>query len=512
MIADLLITGGQVIDGTGATAYQASVAVAGDRIVAIGSLDGVRAARTYDASGLVVCPGFVDIHTHSDLSLLSNPGALSKIRQGVTTEVIGNCGLGVTPLPSTVDIAALRTAVGYLDLDPAIDWTWPDLAGYLDVLRKARPVVNVVPLAAHIPLRAATVGFDERPATAEELERMCALLEAEFDAGAVGLSTGLVYAPAAYADDDELAALGRVVASRDGLFSWHMRDYADELLDSVAQAVRIGRLTGCRTQLSHLVAVGQRNWGSVQQALELIDEARRDGVDVAVDVYPYTAGNASLFQLIPGWAQRGGGERMLARLRDPAVRERIRAESASAPVGWDEITVNSVGGDGSGVVGRTIADLAGQRDGAEVVMDLLLEHENAVTMVAGGRSENDVLAALSHPATVIGSDGFALDPDGPTGRGMPHPRSYGCYPRLLGRYAGKIGLVEAIAKCTSRPAARVGLTDRGRIATGWLADLVVFDQEQVCDQATFQDPQRFPVGIRLVVANGEIVVDETGGA
>jgi N-acyl-D-amino-acid deacylase len=357
-------------------------------------------------------------------------------------------------------------------------------------------------------LRAATVGFDDRPATADELDRMCALLAAEFEAGAVGLSTGLVYAPAAYADDRELTALGRLVAARDGIFSWHLRDYADGLLDSVAQA----RLTGCRTQLSHLVAVGQRNWGSVEHALALVDQARADGVDVAVDVYPYTAGNASLFQLIPGWAQRGGGAEMLARLRDPAVRERIRAASAKGPLGWEDITINSVGGDGAAVVGRTIADLAGNRDGADVVMDLLLEHDNAVTMVAGGRSEQDVLAALSHPATVIGSDGFSLDPEGPTGKGMPHPRSYGCYPRLLGRYAGEIGLVEAIAKCTGRPAARVGLTDRGELAAGKVADLVVFDPDRIWDRATFAQPQQFPDGIELVVASGVIVVDETGEA
>lgn len=512
MIADLLITGGQLIDGTGAAAYRADLAVVGDRIAAIGSLDGVPAARTYDASGLVVCPGFVDIHTHSDLTLLSNPAAPSKIRQGVTTEVVGNCGLGVTPLPSTVDLTALRTAVGYLDLDPAIDWTWTDLAGYLAVLEKNRPTVNVVPLAAHIPLRAATVGFDERAATPDELGRMCALLAAEFDAGAVGLSTGLVYAPAAYADDRELAALGRVVVAHDGLFSWHLRDYADGLLDSVAQALRIGRRTGCRTQLSHLVAVGRRNWGSVERALELVDLARADGVDVAVDVYPYTAGNASLFQLIPGWAQRGGGAEMLARLRDPDVRDQIRAESAAAPIGWDDITINGVGGAGAGVVGRTIADLAGSRNGADVVMDLLLEHDNDVTMVAGGRSEKDVLTALSHPATVIGSDGFSLDPDGPTGHGMPHPRSYGCYPRLLSRYAGSIGLVEAIAKCTGRPAARVGLTDRGELVAGRVADLVAFHPDRIRDRATFPQPQRFPDGIELVVAGGAVVVDETGGA
>jgi N-acyl-D-amino-acid deacylase len=510
MTVDLLLTGGRLIDGTGAPERRADVAVSGDRIVAVGALEGLSAARTIDVRDMVVCPGFIDVHTHSDLSLLSGPEAQSKVRQGVTTEVIGNCGLGVSPVPDSADLAALRTAIGYLDVDPQVCWDWLDQGEYFHVLATSGTSVNVAALAAHIPLRATIVGFEQRSATAAELDRMCALLDEAFACGAVGFSTGLVYAPAAYADDTELAALGRVVAAHDGLFSWHLKDYADELLTSVAQAIRIGEQSGCRTQLSHLVSVGRRNWGNVARALELVDAARDRGLDVGVDVYPYLAGNASLFQLIPGWAQDGGGDRMLARLQDSGVRQRIRAELASAPLGWDEITVNGVGGAPDGVVGRTIADLADGRDGADVVMDLLLTYENAVTMVAGGRSEQDLLAVLRHPAAVIGSDGFSLDPAGPTGTGMPHPRSYGCYPRLLSRYAAEFGLVEAISKCTGLAAARLGRTDRGVIATGKAADLVVFDPVRVRDQATFEQPHQFPDGIGVVVVNGTVVVDDGG--
>jgi len=498
---DLLLRGGLVVDGSGAPGRPADVAVAAGRVLAVGALDGLAARREVDVTGQVVCPGFVDLHSHSDLTLLSSPAAHSKVRQGVTTEVVGNCGLGVAPLADGLDLAALRGAVSYLDLDPAVAWRWRDLAGYRDALAAARPSVNVATLVGHLPLRAGTVGFADRPASAAELDRICGLLADAFGAGAAGLSTGLVYAPACYAGDDELLALGRVAAAHDRVFAWHLRDYADGLLDSVRQALRVAERSGCRTQLSHLAAVGRRNWGGVARALELVSAAHGRGVDVAVDGYPYLAGNASLSQLMPAWAQDGGGAALLGRLRRPAVRARIRAELGDAPVGWDEIYVD----------GRSVAALAAEQDraGADVVMDLLQATGNSATMVAFGRSEDDLRALLGHPLSVIGSDGFALDPAGPTGGGVPHPRSYGCYPRVLARYAGAGGvpLPEAVAKCTARPAARIGLTDRGSIAPGRAADLLVFDPARITDRATFHAPQRYPDGIRLVVVNGTTVVD-----
>ena len=252
-MTDLLITGGRVVDGTGAPEYTADVAIAGGLVEAVGDLAGRPAARVLDASGCVVCPGFVDVHTHSDLTLLSSPSAQSKVRQGVTTEVVGNCGLGVAPVLG--DLAPLRGAAGYLDLDPAVGWHWVDLPGYLDALAAARPSVNVAALVAHIPLRAGVVGFADRAADAGELDRMCGVLGDALDAGAVGASTGLVYAPLTFAREEELTALARTVASRDRVFSWHIRDYGDDLLDSVRQVLRVAEATGCRTQISHLLAV-----------------------------------------------------------------------------------------------------------------------------------------------------------------------------------------------------------------------------------------------------------------
>ena len=510
---DLLLSGGRVVDGTGGPPQTADVGVAAGRIAAVGPLGAAAARSTVDVSGLVVCPGFVDVHTHSDLTLLSNPAAHSKVRQGVTTEVVGNCGLGAAPLTDAVDAAALRAAVNHLDLDPAVPWSWRDFGDYLDALAAAPLSVNAAALVGHIPLRAATAGFAGRPADAADRDAMCGMLGDAFDAGAVGLSTGLVYAPATYADDEELLALGRTVAARDRVFAWHVRDYADTLLDSVAQAVRVGERTGCRTQISHLVGVGRRNWGNVQRALDLIAEAYDRGVDVAVDIYPYLAGNASLYQLLPSWAHEGGGAAMLARLRDEAVRERIRVELAGQPLQWSEVTVCRLpAGADADLVGHSIAELADRsgRPGADVVMDLLIEYDNDVSMVAFGRSENDLDAVLRHPRSVLGSDGYALDPAGPTGAGLPHPRSYGTYPRLLAEHVrpGGLSLAEAVAKCTGGPARRIGLRDRGVIAPEMAADLVVFDADRIRDRATFADPQRYPEGIRLVVVNGVVVVDD----
>jgi N-acyl-D-aspartate/D-glutamate deacylase len=503
-MTDLLISGGLVADGTGAPERTADVAISGGRIEAVGDLTGRAAARVVDAAGSVVCPGFVDVHTHSDLTLLSSPYAHSKVRQGVTTELVGNCGLGVAPVLG--DTAALRGAAGYLDLDPSVAWDWTDLPGHLDALAAARPAVNVASLVAHIPLRAGVVGFEDRAAGPAELDRMCGLLGDALDAGAAGVSTGLMYAPLTFAREEELTALGRTAAAHGRLFAWHIRDYGDHLLDAVREVLRVAEATGCRTQISHLIAVGRRNWGKVARALDLVDAARERGADVAVDVYPYLAGNAPLSQLLPAWAQAGGERAMRARLADPAVRARVREEWRDLPNTWTDITVSRVPAELPDVEGRTVADLGG----ADAALDLVGEFGNAVTMVAGGRSEEDLLAVLRHPVTVIGSDGLALDPGGPTGAGVPHPRSYGCYPRLFADHVrtGRIPLAEAVRKCTGAAAARAGLTGRGELVPGKAADVVVFDLDRIGDRATYAHPQRYPDGVRAVLVNGKVVVQD----
>ncbi|WP_133116283.1 N-acyl-D-amino-acid deacylase family protein [Amycolatopsis antarctica] len=500
----MLLRGGTVIDGSAAPALRADVLVRDGHVAAIGAGLDARGARQVDVTGAVVCPGFVDIHTHSDLTLLANPDAPSKVHQGVTTEVVGNCGLGVAPLPAGCDRAAIRAAVSYLDLDPDVAWPWDDIDGYLATLEKTPPSVNVATLVPHLVLHAATVGFGDRAPGPAELDALCGLLADALDAGAAGLSTGLVYAPLTFAREAELDALAAVTAARGKVFAWHVRSYDDDLVPSVRQAVDVARRTGCRTQISHLAAVGRRNWGTVRQALDLVDAARAEGFDIGVDVYPYLHGNAPLAQLLPASVQENGLDP--ARLVDPAVRAEVRQHWAHQPLGWAEITVSRVP-DAAPVTGHTIAELAviQARQPDEVALDLLAMYGTGVLIVAGGRSEDDLRTVLGHPATVVASDGLALDPHGVTGAGSPHPRSYGCFPRYLSRYAGA-DLPAAIARCTSRPAAIAGLTDRGVLRPGAPADLVVLRPELIRDTADFAEPQRYPDGIDLVLVGGEPVV------
>ncbi|HEY3717290.1 MAG TPA: D-aminoacylase [Jatrophihabitantaceae bacterium] len=512
----LLLTGGLLVDGTGQAPWRADVLVRDGRIARIVEAgvhsgaalsDGV---EVRDVSGSIVCPGFVDIHTHSDLTVLAGPAARSKVHQGVTTEVVGNCGLGVAPLPAGADVAGIRRAVSYLDLDPALRWNWPDTAGYLDAVTAERPSLNVATLTGHLPLRAGVVGFADRAATTAELHTMQDLLAASFEQGSVGLSTGLAYAPLCYAAEDELEELARVVAEHDRFFAWHVRDYADDLVPSVQQALRVGERAGCRVQISHLVVVGRRNWGSVRRALDLVDAARDRGLPVGVDIYPYLFGNAPLSQMLPPWAQEGGAEAMAVRLRTDDARTRIRTEWQNRPLGWDEVTISRVPEDSpaTALVGRTVGSAA-SADPDGFVLDLLAELGSSVLMIAGGRSEDDLRTVLDHPATVVASDGLCLDPDGITGAGAPHPRSYGCFPRFLARYAERSGsgLARAVAQCTAAPALIAGLADRGVLREQAPADLVVYSPDRLADRATFEQPQQYPDGIELVLVGGEPVID-----
>lgn len=488
--------------------------MADGRIVALGELGAADAARRVEASGRIVCPGFIDAHGHSDLSILSDPRARSKVHQGVTTEIVGNCGLGVAPLAAGAAAERVREAIFIVDPDPSVPWHWRSTGEYLHHVEKSGVAMNIASLAGHLPLRASVVGFDDRPATPDELAHMEGLLDDALDDGAVGLSTGLMYAPLSFAPINELIALGRIVERHGAVFALHLRNYGDELLAAVAEALRVGEESGCRIQVSHLAAAGRRNWGKVSEALVLLDAARDRGVCVRADIYPYLAGSANLSQLLPVWAHEGGTAAMVERLRRPTTRQRIRREWRSTlALGWEEILVCWVrpGGD-TGVVGRTVADIARER-GAEadtVALDLIASEEGRVSMIAFGRAEEDLRAALTHPQTMVGSDGLAVDPDGPSGSGHPHPRYYGCYPRLLETYVRRervLTLETAVRKSTSLVAETFGLQGRGVVAEGKMADLVVFDAGTVTDQATFLDPQRFPTGIELVVVNGTVVVD-----
>jgi N-acyl-D-amino-acid deacylase len=514
MSLDLVIEGATVVDGSGAPRFRADVGVSGDRIDAVGDLSSVTAASRIDATGSVVSPGWVDLHSHSDLTVLSDGRARSSVRQGITTAVVGNCGMSPTPT-GTGGIAAVRQAIGIIDMDPAVPWDWTSMAGYRAALTSSGIGLNIAPLAGHVALRVSVAGESADPLDARARRQLEDAADRELDEGAVGVSTGLMYPPAMSADGAELEALGRAVARHDAVFALHMRNYADRLVDAVDEALAVGRATGCRLQLSHLAVAGRRNWGSVARALERVDRARAEGLDVGVDIYPYLAGSANLSQLLPGWAQEGGSVAVTARLADPQVRARIREEwVTSLHFGWDEIRVSLVDDDlRDTVLGRTIEE-AGAAMGLPAdaaALELIARTEDRVQMVAFGRSEADLLSVLHHETAAIGSDGLALDPDGPTSAGRPHPRSYGCYPKLLGRVVredGTLTLERAIQMATSVPAGRAHLTDRGAIREGAFADIVVFDPARVIDRATFDEPARFPEGIRHVIVNGVPVVTD----
>lgn len=503
----MILRGGLVVDGTGRPGRIADVAVEGGLIVAVGDLAHREDADIRDVGGLVVTPGFVDIHSHSDLSVLGHPKGTSKALQGVTTEVVGNCGLSVAPVDSPATAAMLRPYLTYCE-DTTVTWDWTTVAGYRARVAAAAPSLAIEILAGHNVIRGSIVGLQDRPATAEEIERMCRMLDQALSDGALGMSLGLMYPPSAYADEDELVALGEVLARHDAVLASHMANYSEGLLDAVAAMIRVGERSGVRVQISHLTVTGRANWGGVTAALDLIDQAVARGVDVAADFYPYLAGSTNLSQSLPGWAVSGGWEALRARLADPAQRARISAHLQSKA--WEEFLLVSTSCD-PGLDGMRVPDAAALRgrEASDLVLDLLAHCDP--TIVAFGRSEDDLRAVMRHPRTVLGSDGLAVDTFGSVGGKVPHPRFFGAFPALFEKYVREepvLELEDAVRKCTSGPADRVRLRDRGRIALGLRADLVVFDLDTIADRATYADSRRAPAGIVSVYCGGVEIARE----
>lgn len=493
---DLVIAGGSLIDGSGTAAVAADVGVRGDRIAAVADHGRLAAADTLDATGHVVTPGFVDLHSHADFSLQGHPSADTCLYQGVTTLVGGNCGF--SPFPAT-DPARLRRAAAFLGHD-GLRWDWTGFREYADSLERSAPAVNLVAQVGLNALRIAVVGHDERPAAPEDLAAMRVLLERASDEGVRGFSTGLVYAPGSYAPPEEVTELARAAARLDLLYSTHMRDEADRLIEAVTEALTTARESGVRLEISHLKAMGRANHGKVHEALRLIDDARADGVDVTADVYPYTASSTTLTSRLPGWALDGGVDRLLERLADAKTRRRIAAEARIDP---DAIVLAELPpGPYDSWTGRSLAELGAELGlgGAETALEVLAAHHGSAGIVNHAMAEDDVRAVLSHPQVSVASDGWTLSP---SGAGRPHPRSFGTFARVLGRYTGDLlTLPDAVRKMTSLPASRAGLTDRGRIREGMAADLAVLDPAAVRDTSTFDDPWHLAAGVRHVVVNG----------
>ena len=517
MAWSLLIRNGTVVDGSGAPARAADVAVEGDRIAAVGPNLAGEAARVIDAKGLMVAPGFIDIHSHSDLVYDKCPAAESKVRQGVTTEVVGMCSFSPAPVaPGRAELVQ-EWAGG---IGGRIPITWNTFGEYLDHLRGLGPSVNIVQFVGHGALRLAAVGPAARPVTPDEQKEMERLLAEALDAGAFGFSTGLVYAPSAYADTAELIALAKSIASRGGYYFSHIRGESSMLLDSINEAIRIGEEGGVSVQVSHVKASGRENWPKIDAALRLLETARARGVDVSGDVYPYNAGSTKLDNMMPTWAHDGGTAQLLERLADRATRRRIVEECLIDGERWGTVSQGGIGFDQVFIAtcrrheleGLSLAQIARQSGlaPAETLMNLLLEQKCTVGMVSFSQSIENVAKVLAHPALMIGSDSIPLyegDGDRP---GKPHPRTYGTFPRVLGEYAREqklFPLETAVHKMTGMCAARLRFRDRGLVREGYAADLAIFDPRTVKDESTFADPHRYPTGIPYVVVNGAVVVD-----
>lgn len=521
MVFDILIKGGRVIDGTGNPWFRADVAIEEGRIVEICHYGSAHADQVIDVTGLVVSPGFIDIHSHSDWPLVANPKAESKIRQGVTLEVIGNCGNSAAPLKGEAFERAEKTAEDY-----QVELNWSSMAEYMRVLERQGVALNVAALVGHGTVRASSIGYGNIAPNKEEIEEMKALVSQSMEEGAFGISTGLIYPPGAYSKTAELIELSKVVAKYGGFYASHVRSQNDGMFDAVREAIGIGEKACVPVQISHEIPAPPI-WGQQEKLLKISEEARRRGMDVTCDVLTYLRGETTIKVLMPGWANAGGDEKLKERLKDREVREKIKKETmekgpaaggsakrALIQLGrWDKIWLANCRVNKE-LCGKSFAEIAKIRsvdDPFDALFDILLE-ENAEGLIMGeDKLQVDIDYALNHPLSMVGSDGSALAPYGVLGRGHSNPRSYGTFSQVLARYVRErniITLETAIRKMTSFPAQRLGLYDRGLLRKGMWADLVIFDQDSVMDKATYEDPYRYPEGIHYVFVNGNMAIEK----
>jgi N-acyl-D-amino-acid deacylase len=515
MSDDVVIRGGLLIDGTGAAGTRADLAIRNGRIAAIGTDLGDRATRLIDATGLAVAPGFIDIKTHSDFTLPINPKAESKVRQGVTTEIIGHCGFSVAPvLPGKVEL--LRDY-----LSPSAPWLpfrETTFADYLDGFPAT--AVNAGMLVGHNTLRLMVMGMAERAPRPDELNAMIALLEEALAAGALGLSSGLFTAPGAYARPDEMIALCNVVKRHNGGYFTHIRDESNKVLDAVAEAIEIAERCSVHVEIVHFKCSGMDNWGKAARALDMIAAAKARDLDVDCDSYPYAAGSNPLKNLLPQWVQAGGVAAMLARLAEKPTRARIRADIARDGLNnwgripsWDCVQI-SISPHLPQHAGRTIGALAAERgeDPIDTVADYLVADNGATRVLVTSISEDDICDIVASPLALVGSDGNCVATYGTVSQGMPHPRFYGTFPRIIGHYVGELGLLPlelAVHKMTGATARALKLRDRGLLREGYRADVTLFDPADFRDRATYARPHQYPSGARTtVIVNGVVVIED----
>jgi len=514
---DLIVRGGQVVDGSGQAPQRADVGIIGDRIARIGDLASESGGRVIDATGLIVAPGFIDVQGQSGTTLLADGNGESHLRQGITTEIIGEGGSPAFWTPGSDDGDSLAPF--------GLTFDWKDFNGYFDTLRRRGTTINVGTFVPATMVRRAIIGMDNRPPTAEELSRMEAMVDQAMRDGAFGLSSALIYVPGTFARTDELVALAKVAAKYKGIYISHIRGESFNLFNAIDEAIGIGRDAGLPVVIYHLKVGAKANWGRMNEAVAAIEKANAGGVRVSATMYPYTAGGTGLAATLPLWVQEGGRDKMLERLKEPATRAKARQEIETKLDGWenllmaatfDGIQVASVPREfDQSIVGKRITEIATERkaDPWDVYFALLIDTGGRVGALYHMMSEEDVKTGLRAGFVTIGTDSSALRSEGVLAQGSPHPRSYGTFPRVLGKYARDEKIFEmqtAVHRMTGAAAAQMGLRDRGILRERFMADLVVFNPKTVKDTATYERPHQYPTGIDYVVVNGVTVLDQKG--
>ncbi len=512
---DILIKNGMVVDGTGQPAFPSDIVIHDGHIIKISSELNVPADRIIDASGLTVAPGFIDMLSWASGPIVYDGEVHSVVRQGITTAIFGE-GWSMGPVNDRV-----REAMQNFWPEYNITYEWKTLADYLRFIEKQGISINVASYIGATTIRLHVVGFENRKATAEELDRMCQLVETEMSAGAFGLASSLVYTPAFYADTEELIELTKVAAAYGGIYASHIRGEGEDLFPALEEFIEICVKADIPGEIYHFKAAGRDNWSKLDEAIETIVQARQKGLDITADIYPYTAGATGLDAMIPPWAKEGGDNELVKRLRDPRIRSEIKAAIVADRTGWDNfyhmagggenILVSYLSGERKKFQGKRISEISELlgKDELDTVFDLLIAENGGGGGIYFIMAEENIGKKIKLPWISFCTDEDAYKPEALMGSRNPHPRAYGTFPRVLGRYVrdeGLISLEEAIRKMTSLPAERLGISDRGMIKENMVADLVIFDPKRIIDRATYTNPHQFPEGMPYVLVNGEIVV------
>lgn len=510
-----LIKHGLIVDGNKTPAYEGDILIENEKILKISQDLNEEADKVIDAKGRVICPGFIDTHSHSDLVILVNPYNEVKIRQGITTEVLGQDGISMAPLPQE-HISSWRKNLAGLDGESdEIDWKYETTENYLKIMDDNGVGLNETYLVPHGNVRMEAMGLEDRPATKEEIQKMCEITERELKAGAIGLSTGLIYIPCAYSLTEEIIEMCKVVAKYDGVFVVHQRSEADTILTSMEEIIEIGKQSGVKVHFSHFKVCGKANWKYIPQVIELLEKAEKEGIRVSFDQYPYAAGSTMLGVVLPPWAHSGGTDKLIERLSDENERAKMKKDIANGIEGWDnfiefagidQIFVTSVKTEkNKDVIGKSLLEIGKMRgkDPLDATFDLLKEEENAVGMVDFYGLEEHIIGFMKRDEQNVCTDGLLA--------GKPHPRAYGSFPKILGRYVRELNVLtieEAVYKMTKKAATSFSIRDRGELKEGYFADIVIFDKDTVSGCDDFINSMQYPTGIDYVIINGNCVVEE----